>query len=399
MTSLRTLDDLDPLTLRGRRVLVRVDFNVPLQNGEVLDATRLEESLPTIRELMANGARVILISHCGRPKGQVNPLYSLRPVASRLEGLLGQPVLFAEDCVGDPARQAVEQITGGEICLLENLRYHNGETANDPEFADQLAELCDLFVSDAFGTAHRSHASVVGVAQRRPESYAGRLLVKEVQALGRLLDSPRQPFVGILGGAKIEGKIDTLLNLLPRLDRLLLGGGMANTFLAALGHDLKRSLVEHGRLDLAREILDLAESEGTRIYLPEDLVITDDIDSPKRVETVLASAIPEGTMAVDVGPATRKRFRELCSDAATLFWNGPLGVFEKSPFEAGTMAVAEGLGFCRGFTVIGGGETVAAVLRAGVEEKLSHISTGGGAALDLLAGKTLPGIAILEKTT
>ncbi len=398
MTALRSLDDVSPSSLRGRRAMVRVDFNVPLRDGEVLDATRIEESLPTIRELSAAGARVILVSHCGRPKGTANSADSLRPVAEKLAELLGQSIEFGTDCVGPAAREASERLADGGICLLENLRFHHGETSNDPEFAEQLASLCDLFVGDAFGAAHRAHASVVGVAERKSERFAGRLLVKEVEALGSLLGSPSKPFVGILGGAKIEGKIDTLLNLLPRLDRLLLGGGMANTFLAALGHEMRGSLVEQDRLDLAREILERAEAGDTRVLLPDDLVVTDDLGAPGRVETVAADALPESTLAVDIGPKTRQSFRDACRDAATLFWNGPLGVFETPPFDAGTQAVAEGLGACSGFTVIGGGETVAAVRRAGVAESLSHVSTGGGASLELLAGKVLPGVAALEKS-
>ena len=396
MPALTTLDDLSAEDLRGRRVFVRVDFNVPLEDGRVMDDTRLREALPTLRELRAAGARVVLASHCGRPKGERNPLYSLRPAAERLAELLGAPVAFAEDCVGEVAESAVAAVEPGGLCLLENLRFYPGETANDPEFAGRLARLADVFVGDAFGTAHRAHASVVGVAERSEHKAAGRLLVREVKALGSLLESPEPPFVGILGGAKIEGKIDTLLNLLPRLDVLLVGGGMANTFLVAQGHDLARSLVETGRVETAREILQRASSASTRVVVPEDLVITDDLGSPGRIETVRVDQVPEGTLAVDIGEASRRRFADECRQAETLFWNGPLGVFEKPPFDAGTDAVAESLAKCPGFTVIGGGETVAAVRRAGVADQLGHVSTGGGASLALLAGKTLPGIAVLE---
>lgn len=397
MSPIYTLDDLEPAQLRGRRVLTRVDFNVPLKDGQVLDATRIEEALPTLQELRRAGARVILVSHCGRPKDAPDPKYSLRPVAVRLAEILGEPVVFGEDCIGEAAEKAVATVGDGGVCLLENLRFHPGETKNDPVFAAQLAALADVYVDDAFGAAHRAHASVVGVAERLAVRAAGRLLVREVVALGRLLGEPERPFVAILGGAKIEGKIDTLENLLPRLDILLLGGGMANTFLAAQGHDLARSLVETDRLDLAREILERAAAAETRVVLPTDLVVTDDLATPTRIETVAVEAVPARLMAVDVGPATRQTFVSRCQEARTLFWNGPLGVFEKPPFDAGTRTVAESLANCSGFTVVGGGETVAAVHQAGVAEKLGHVSTGGGASLELLEGKELPGVAAIPE--
>ena len=395
--NLYTLDDLAAADLAHRRVFVRVDFNVPMKDGKVLDATRLEESLPTLRELKDAGARLLLASHCGRPKGSPNPKYSLAPVAAELERLLGSKVQFVPDCIGEVAAQAAAALADGELALLENLRYYPGEEANDPDFAAALAALAEIYVDDAFGSAHRAHASVVGVAELLGKKAAGRLLSREVAALSRLLGEAEKPYVAILGGAKIEGKIDTLLNLLPRLDVLLLGGGMANTFLAAQGHDLKKSLFEPDRLELAREILRRAEAQGTRVILPLDLVVTDSLDAPGRIETVEVGGVPDGLLAVDVGPRTRDAFVAACADAKTLFWNGPLGVFEKAPFDAGTTAVAAGLAGCSGFTVIGGGETVAAVNRAGVADRLSHVSTGGGASLEMLAGKILPGVAILEK--
>jgi len=395
--SLLTLDHLDPSDISGKRVLVRVDFNVPLADGKVADSARLEQSLPTLTELIQGGARLVLASHCGRPKGERQDKYSLRPVADELARLLAKPVAFADDCVGAAARDAVNALSNGDVLLLENLRFHAGETKNDDAFADQLTQLADTFVLDAFGTAHRAHASVVGVADRLHAKAAGRLLVREVEALGSLLGEPQRPFVGILGGAKIEGKIDTLENLLPRLDLLLLGGGMANTFLAARGYSMANSLVEKDRVDLASDILRRAEKSHTKVVLPTDVVVTDDFANPQRVETVAADAIPDGTLAVDVGEDTRTAFVAECAKAGTLFWNGPLGVFEKPPFHLGTTAVAEGLRNCRGFTVVGGGETVAAVRRAGVAEQLGHVSTGGGASLELLAGKSLPGIVALTK--
>jgi phosphoglycerate kinase len=307
-------------------------------------------------------------------------------------------VRFAEDCVGEPAEKAAAELAPGEIALLENLRFHAGETKNDPAFADQLAALAEVYVDDAFGAAHRAHASVVGVPERLKQKAAGRLLEKEVEALGRLLGEPERPFAVLLGGAKIEDKIETLENLLPRLNVLLLGGGMANTFLAALGNDLAASLFEADKADLARDILKRAEAQGTRVLLPTDVVVTDDLANPTRVETVAVNAVPAGTKAVDVGPATRQAFAAAIAEARTLFWNGPLGVFEKPPFDAGTRAVAEALASCPGFSVIGGGETVAAAHQAGVTDRIGHVSTGGGASLELLAGKTLPGVAVLARS-
>jgi phosphoglycerate kinase len=398
MAQLRTLEDLDLASLHGRRTFVRVDFNVPIgAGGEVGDTTRLEEALPTLRELSAAGAVLLLASHHGRPKGKRDPKYSLRPVAAKLGELLGRPVAFAEDCVGEPAEAVARQLAPGACALLENLRFHAEEEANDPAFAAQLADLAEAYVDDAFGSAHRAHASVVGVAERLSRRAAGRLMEREVAALGRLLGEPRRPFAALLGGAKIEGKIDTLENLLPRLDLLLVGGGMANTFLKAEGYDLAASLVEEDRVALAREILERARGRGLEVLLPSDLVVTDDLANPRRIETVPVSGVPAGTKAVDIGPATRERFAAALARAGTLFWNGPLGVFEKPPFDAGTRAFAQALAACAAYTVVGGGETVAAVRQAGVMERIGHVSTGGGASLELLAGRTLPGVAVLEK--
>ncbi|MCZ7652556.1 MAG: phosphoglycerate kinase [Thermoanaerobaculia bacterium] len=397
MTRLLSLEDLDLATLRGVPVLVRVDFNVPMKEGRVVDDTRLAEALPTIRELVAAGARLLLCSHCGRPKGERNPKYSLRPAAERLAELLGRPVRFAEDCIGEPAAAAAAALGDGDVALLENLRYHKGEEKNEPEFAAALAANAQAYVDDAFGSAHRAHASITGVLPHLPRRAAGRLLVREVEALARLLGEPERPFAALLGGAKIEGKIDTLENLLPRLDLLLVGGGMANTFLAAQGHDLKASLVEAERVELAGTILARAAERGIEVLLPTDLVVTDSFEAPTRWETVAPSAVPEGMLAVDVGPVTRAAFAAAVGRARTLFWNGPLGVFEKPPFDEGTRAVAAALAACPGFTVIGGGETVAAAHQAGVAERLGHVSTGGGASLEFLAGRELPGVAALAK--
>ena len=397
MANLLTLDDLDLAGLSGKRVFVRVDFNVPIsEDHKVLDATRLEEAVPTIRELSAAGCVVILASHLGRPKGQRDPRYTLLPVTYELERLLGRAIRFAHDCIGPQAESVIREMDPGEVVLLENLRFYGEEEKNEPGFAGKLAALAEAYVDDAFGSAHRAHASVVGVPERLEKKAAGRLMAREVEALGRLLGEPERPFAALLGGAKIEGKIDTLENLLPRLDLLLLGGGMANTFLAAQGHDLGESLFEPDRLDLARQILERAQAKGTEVLLPRDLVVTDDLKNPGRVETVPADRVPAGTKAVDVGPQTRKAFAEAIGRARTLFWNGPLGVFEKPPFDAGTREVAQALASCPGFSVIGGGETVAAAHQAGVTDKIGHVSTGGGASLEFLAGKTLPGVAILQ---
>lgn len=400
MTDLWTLDDLDDLA--RKRVFVRVDFNVPLEGGRVTDDTRIAEALPTLRELLERKARVILASHCGRPKGERDPRFSLRPVADRLVDLLGGPVRFASDCVGPEAEKVVAQLADGQVCLLENVRFHAGETANDAAFADGLARLAQVFVGDAFGTAHRAHASVVGVAERMEEKAAGRLMAREVEVLEHLLEEPARPFVALLGGAKIGGKLDTIENLIPRVDKLLLGGGIANTFLAARGVEMAESLVDEDRIALAGELLDKAAGEGVEVLLPEDLVAADEIAEGAAHETVAidpasGSGVPAGRMAVDVGPRTRSRFGQAMSEARTLFWNGPMGVFETAPFDAGTHDVARALADVEAYTVIGGGETVAAAGRAGVTRQIDHVSTGGGASLELLAGKTLPGIEILRK--
>ena len=391
----RTLDDLGEL--RGRTVFVRVDFNVQLVDGEVLDDTRLTAALPTVRELSERGARVVLASHCGRPSGEPDPAYSLALVAEAFAKRLGAGVRFAADCVGPLAEAAIAQLADGDVCLLENLRFHAGEKANDPEFAEALASGIDVFVNDAFGTAHRAHASVVGVAERVADKAAGRLLARELEVLGGLLGKPERPFVAVLGGAKVSGKAATLENLLPRLDALVLGGGMANTFLAAKGYDLGLSLVEAERIELAREMMATAAGNKTEILLPSELVVTDDFANPTVVESVAVDAVPADRLAVDIGEAFRPRVAELLARARTIFWNGPLGVFEKPPFDAGTLAVAEAVAASDGISVVGGGETVAAAKQAGVADRIDHISTGGGAALELLAGATLPGVAALEE--
>ena len=397
MARIRTLEDLDLSALEGVRTFVRVDFNVPLAEGKVRDATRVKAALPTVRELKEAGARLILASHLGRPAGEVKPDFSLKPVAEALTELSGEAVIFVEDCIGPKVRDAIDRLEPGRVCLLENLRFHAGETDNDPAFADQLAECADAYVGDAFGTSHRGHASVVGVPERTERKAAGRLLVRELEALGRLVDDPDRPFAAVLGGAKIAGKVGTLKNLLPSLDVLILGGGMANTVLAAQGHDLADSLVDTDRLDIAREILEIASRQKPRVVLPEDLVVTSDPSMPLRIETVPVNAVQAGTRAVDIGERSRQALVEALDGASTVFWNGPMGIFERPPFDAGSVALAGAVAKSPAYTVIGGGETVAAAARAGVLEQIDHVSTGGGAALVFLAGKSLPGVAILEQ--
>lgn len=397
MADLLTLEDLDLGSLRGRRVFVRVDFNVPMsESGEVLDATRIEEAVPTLKELRDAGCILLLASHAGRPKGRKDPRYTLRPVAAKLSEILQCGARFAPDCVGPEVEAIAKEMGEGDVLLLENLRFHEGEEKNDPAFASQLAALAEAFVDDAFGSAHRAHASVVGVPERLTRKAAGRLLAREVDALGRLLGEPERPFAALLGGAKIEGKIDTLENLLPRLDILLLGGGMANTFLAAQGMDVGGSLYEPDRVDMARDILERAGKQGIEVLLPTDVAVADGFDDPEP-RNVPADRIPSAKKALDIGPATRKAFAEAIGRAKTLFWNGPLGVFEKPPFDAGTREVAQALAGCPGFSVIGGGETVAAAHQAGVTDRIGHVSTGGGASLEFLAGRTLPGVAVLRR--
>jgi phosphoglycerate kinase len=402
MSRLLTLDDLDLPALRGKRVLVRVDFNVPLADGPsgtktVGDDTRLREALPTIDELRRAGARVLLASHLGRPQGKAHPKYSLRPVAAGARGAARRAVEFAADCVGEAAASAAASLPEGGVCLLENLRFHAGEEKNEDAFASALASLADAYVDDAFGAAHRAHASVVGVPQRLSRKAAGRLLVKEVAALSRLLRDPAKPFVAVIGGAKIEGKIDTIDNLLDRVDELVLGGGMANTFLAAQGKRIGASLHEPDKVPLAAQLLQKAAARGIAVLLPVDLVVADAIDKPETAtEVTVDEGVPDGKMALDVGSASRRLFAAPIAAAKTVFWNGPMGVFEKPPFDAGTRAVAAAVGAAEAFSVIGGGETVAAAKQAGVEDRIGHVSTGGGASLEFLAGQTLPGVEALQ---
>jgi phosphoglycerate kinase len=389
---MKSIRDLD---LSGRRLFCRVDFNVPLADGGVSDDTRIRETLPTVRLAISRGARLICASHLGKPKGKKKPELSLAAVAVRFAELLQKPVRFVDDCVGPEAERAAQALAPGEVLLLENLRFHAGEEANDPEFAKGLAALADAYVDDAFGAAHRAHASIVGVPRLVAAKAAGLLLEKEVRELSRLLD-PERPFAAILGGAKISGKIDTLRVLSRRADILLIGGGMANHFVRALGLSVGKSLLEEDKVPLAREILDFCKEAGKTIALPSDFVVAASPDDGAGAKTVPMNKIPDGRMALDVGEKTIAQFGRLLEPAKTIFWNGPMGVFEKPPFDRGTMAIAKLVAACKAVTVVGGGESVQAAHEAGVAEKFTHVSTGGGASLEFLAEGKLPGIEALE---
>ncbi|MCR4407386.1 MAG: phosphoglycerate kinase [Anaerolineae bacterium] len=384
----KTVRDID---VRGKRVLVRVDFNVPLAEGKVTDDTRIRAALPTIRYLIDQGARVILMSHLGRPKGQVKEDLRMAPVAARLSELLGQPVLTAQDCIGPQVQAMVQELKPGQVLLLENTRFHEEETKNDPEFARQLALLGDVFVNDAFGAVHRAHASTEGIAHYLP-AVAGFLLEKEITFLGKALESPERPFAAILGGAKISDKIGVIENLLGKVDVLLIGGGMANTFFKAQGYDVGESLVEDESLDTARDMLARA---GGKLVLPVDAVVADAFSADAQSKVVEVDAVPAGWRILDIGPKTVDLFKEKLAGAKTVVWNGPMGVFEFPKFAVGTVEIAKAVAALEAMTIIGGGDSVAAVEQAGLADKMSHISTGGGASLEFLEGKTLPGIAAL----
>ena len=386
----KTIEDI---SVESKKVLVRVDFNVPL--NEITDETRIQAALPTIKYLLDHHAKVILCSHLGRPKGEVKPEFSLAPVAKRLQVLLDTKVTFAKDVIGPSADEAVANIQDGEVVLLENLRFHKEETKNDPEFAKKLASYADIFVNDAFGTAHRAHASTEGVTHYLP-SVAGFLIKKELEFMGGALENPQRPFVAILGGAKIADKIPVIENLFNKVDCLIIGGGMANTFLAAQGYHMGKSLVDADSIGLANELLKKAKLKGVKILLPIDVVAADAFSNDAKTVMVPVDSIPEGYMALDIGSSTTMIFAEEINRAKTVIWNGPMGVAEMPNFAGGTRAVAEALANTSATTIIGGGDSAAAVKNLGFGDKMSHISTGGGASLEFLEGKELPGIAALD---
>ena len=386
----KTVRDVD---VKGKRVLVRVDYNVPIKDGKVGDDTRIRAAMPTVEYLLKNGAAVILCSHLGRPKGGPEPKYSLRPVAEHLAGLLGKPVAFAEDCVGPVAEKAAKALKPGGVLLLENTRFHPEEEKNNPDMARQLAALAELYVNDAFGSAHRAHASTEGVAHYLP-AVSGFLMEKELEYLGRALANPERPFLAIMGGAKISDKIAVIQNLLSKVDSLLIGGGMANTFFKAQGLKVGDSLVEAEALDTAAGLL---KSAGDKLVLPVDCVIADRFDAEAQSKVVPVDQVPDGWRILDIGPATVAHFSNRLAPAKTVVWNGPMGVFEFPRFAEGTFAVARVLAGLKGATtIIGGGDSAAAVEQSGLANKMSHISTGGGASLEFLEGRVLPGVAALQ---
>ena len=386
----KSIRDVD---VKGKRVLVRVDFNVPLdKQGEITDDTRIVAALPTIRYLIDNGASVILMSHLGRPDGKVVDRLRLDPVAKRLSELLGKRVAKTDDCVGPAVKEAVSRLGPGDVLLLENLRFHPEEEANDPTFARQLAELGDIYVNDAFGTAHRAHASTAGVAGFL-RAVAGFLMEKEIGVMGKALEDPERPFIALIGGAKVSTKIGVLENLLGKVDQLLIGGAMANTFLRAQGYATGRSLVEEDKIPLAENLL---KQGGAKLLLPVDVVVADKLEAEATTTVVPVSAIPNDKMVVDIGPATVATYGEIIGRAKTVVWNGPMGIFEVPRFAAGTRAMAEAIADSKAVSIVGGGDSVAALEQMGLTDKITHVSTGGGASLEFLEGRPLPGVEVLE---
>jgi len=389
MLNKRSITDLD---VKGKTVLMRVDFNVPLKDGEVGDDTRIRAALPSIEYLIQNGACLILCSHLGRPKGEVKPEFSLRPVATYLSSLIDKPVAFASDCVGPVAEDAAQQLKPGGLLLLENTRFQPGETKNDPNLAKQMAALADLYVNDAFGSAHRAHASTEGVAHLLP-SAAGFLLEKELIFLGKTISDPSRPFIAIMGGAKISDKIGVIQNLLKIADQVLIGGGMANTFFKAQGYPVGASLVEEDSLEIATK---LVQSGGTKLRLPIDIVVADRFEADAEMETMSMGPVSEDWRIMDIGPETVASFRKVILSASTIFWNGPMGVFEFPRFARGTFEVAKAVAESKAISIVGGGDSAAAIKQSGLADQITHISTGGGASLEMIEGLTLPGVAALK---
>lgn len=396
----KTVANLSASDLSGKRVFVRADFNVPIDNGKISDDTRIRAALPTIQDLTSKGAKVILASHFGRPKGKVNESMRLTPVGERLSELLGKPVVKVDDCVGDEVASAVEKMKDGDVLLLENVRFYPGEESNDPEFAKQLASVADLYVNDAFGTAHRAHASTEGVTKFLSPSVAGYLIEKELKFLQGAIESPQKPLAAIIGGSKVSSKIGVIDTLLDKCDKLLLGGGMIFTFYKARGLNVGKSLVEEDKLELAKSLEAKAKEKGVAMLLPTDVIVADNFANDANTQTVSVESIPDGWMGLDIGPDSVKVFQDALADCKSVLWNGPMGVFEMPSFAKGTEAIAQTLAGLTGSgstTIIGGGDSVAAVEQLGLGEKMSHISTGGGASLELLEGKELPGIAALDE--
>jgi phosphoglycerate kinase len=385
----KSITDID---VKGKRVLVRVDYNVPIKDNKVIDDTRIVAAMPTLEYLLGHGAAVILFSHLGRPKGGPDPKFSLRPVAAHLSGLLGKPVAFAEDCVGPIAEAAAKVLKSGDVLVLENTRFHPEEEKNDPELAKKMAALADIYVNDAFGSAHRAHASTEGVAHYLP-AVAGFLMEKEIQYLGQAIAKPKRPFVAILGGAKISDKIGVIKNLLTKADQILIGGGMANTFFKAQGYPIGDSLYEEEAMDTARELL---KSGDTQLRLPVDVVIGDRFDAEAEKKVMPMGPVPDGWRILDIGPASVDTFGKILSKAKTIVWNGPMGVFEFPRFAEGTIGVAKAVAASKAVSIIGGGDSVAAINQAGLADKITHISTGGGASLEMLEGIDLPGLVALQ---
>jgi phosphoglycerate kinase len=388
----RSVKDVD---VKGKRVLVRVDFNVPLDGERITDDTRIRASLPTIQYLVEQGARTVLVSHLGRPDGKVVDKLRMGPVAARLGELLGAPVQYVQESVGPEVEKAVAGLKDGQVAMLENVRFHAEEEANDPAFAEQLARLADVYVNDAFGTAHRAHASTEGVARHMP-AVAGLLLQREIEVMDQALSNPQRPFVAIIGGAKVSDKIGVLQNLMDKVDALLIGGGMANTFLVAIGCQVGESLLEKEKVSEARELIRRADERKVQLMLPRDVVVASDFSNDAETKTVSCQETPAGWRILDVGPGTVQQFGEIIRQAKTVVWNGPMGVFEMDKFAEGTRGVAQAVANCRGLTIVGGGDSVAAIEQAGLAGQISHVSTGGGATLELLEGRVLPGVAALQ---
>ncbi|HEX7713271.1 MAG TPA: phosphoglycerate kinase [Bacillota bacterium] len=387
---------IDDLNVKGKRVLVRVDFNVPVDDsGKITDDRRIRAALPTIKKLSESGAKVVLVSHFGRPKGGPDNKYRMDNIGKRLSELLGKPVVKVNDSIGDEPKKAIDNLAWGGIVLLENVRFYKEEEANDEAFAKKLAELADVYVNDAFGTAHRAHASTAGVAKFLKPAAAGYLMQKEISVMGKALTNPERPFVAILGGAKVADKLGVIKNLLEKVDSLIIGGGMAYTFLKAQGLEIGKSLLDSEKIDFAKEMMAKAKAKGVKLLLPVDTVVTDDFKNPTTIKTVQANQIPADLEGVDIGPETVRLFASAITGAKTVIWNGPMGVFEMKQFATGTRAIAEALTKCKGTTIIGGGDSAAAVEQMGFADQVTHVSTGGGASLEFLEGIELPGVAAL----